>query len=292
MTGIGLEVPADLVPLLDLERLQQWSTSADESSKQRLEVYLAEAAFFHRVLAPDLDRLPAGSSVLEIGAGIGVLSRLVAHRGHRVVSFEPAAAGFGDMLTHSELIADSWKPAAGDITMHPEPFHADRIRNDRFDLSFAINVIEHVPDPVALMTAATSLLRPSGTGRFICPNYLIPYEPHFGFPTLVSKPLTGKVMRRRIARSSLPDPVQFWDDLAWPTHRSVRRGLRKAGVAHSFSNATLASYGDRLSDPMFLERKGGFFKLLAGRARPLFDIVTRHLPTTVGPVLDITTRQG
>ena len=291
MATTGFEIPADLSPLLDVARVHAWADDADESTRRWLGIYLAEAAFFHRVLAPDLDRLRPGSNVLEIGSGIGLLSRLIAQRGHRVVAFEPAAAGFGDMHTYSQLLDECWLPApVGDIALHAAPFHASSIPDARFDLCFAINVIEHVPEPSAMVAEATSLLQPGGHGRFICPNYLIPYEPHFGFPTLVSKRLTGKVLRRRIEQSSLPDSVQFWDDLAWPTHHSMHRGLRSSGVDHSFSRTTLLAYADRLRDPVFLERKGSFFKLLAGSARPLFDLTARHIPATIGPVLDITTR--
>ncbi len=140
-------VPNELADLLDVPRIAQWALESDDDTRRWLGIYLAEAAFFHRVLAPDLDRLEPGSVVLEIGSGIGLLTRLVTHRGHSVVAFEPAAAGFGDMHRYSDLLDECWLPPRGAVTLYPEPFVAARVGDERFDLCFAVNVIEHVPDP-------------------------------------------------------------------------------------------------------------------------------------------------
>ena len=61
-----------------------------------------------------------------------------------------------------------------------------------------MNVMEHVEDPALAVDRLTAMLVPGASYRFLCPNYLFPYEPHFNMPTFGSKALTERLMRRRI----------------------------------------------------------------------------------------------
>lgn len=274
---------------IDIARLEGLADQADPQSRRELVMYVREAVFFHRVLAPDIERLEPDSLVLEIGSGIGLLARLIAARGHRVVGFEPAAAGFGEMQQWSEQIGECWRGGRGDVTVIPTVFEAERLTGMQFDLVLAVNVIEHIADPAGIVAATSAHLSDGGRGRFICPNYVFPYEPHFGFPTLVNKRATGVVMRRRIARSRLRDPEQFWNELSWPSMGSLGRSLRERGVGHQFCRGALTAYADRTGENDFVDRKGALFKLLAGSLRPAFRFAIRSTPLRIAPVLDLTT---
>ena len=45
-----------------------------------IDVYVSEAEFFEGVLASDVSKLPSGSHLVEIGAGIGLLALNLANR--------------------------------------------------------------------------------------------------------------------------------------------------------------------------------------------------------------------
>lgn len=278
----------DVIGALDPALIGAWAESASVSERSLMATYLAEAAFFFQVLEPELIRLPKGSRVLEIGSGIGVLSRLIASRGCQVVAFEPGASGFGSMATLAKAADSCWQGVLPVVETIPEPFDLSLV-SGFFDLVIAINVIEHVPNPAVVVAEASSLLNPGGRGRFICPNYAFPYEPHFGFPTLFGKAATGKVMRHRIQDSSLLDPEDFWSDLSWPTLIKLRRDLSRRGVNHNFGRDGLLSYSKRLADPQFLSRKGRFFGFLASRSAKPVEFALRIIPLMVAPIIDLTT---
>ena len=54
-----------------------------------LDTYVSEAEFFENVLASDISKLPSGSHLVEIGAGIGLLALEIADKGFEVTAFEP-----------------------------------------------------------------------------------------------------------------------------------------------------------------------------------------------------------
>lgn len=277
---------------LDGERLAAWIESADSNARRDLITYIGEAVFFHKVLADDIRSLSQQSTVLEIGAGVGLLSRLIAVEGHQVIAFEPESAGFPQMGALRSVVSDIWTTPSVQITEHLVPFDPDLLASTPVDLAIAINVLEHVDNPAKMVVEATRSLSAEGRGRFVCPNYAFPYEPHFGFTTLWSKSLTERLRGREIKLSTaVPSPDEFWTDLSWPTFWSLRRQLKAAGVDCSFSRACLQSYVGRLGDPTFLARKDGFGRLAGVLGGPI-QIGARLVPLPVAPIIDLTTWRG
>lgn len=281
------------LPQLDTVAVTTWWESADKDTRRHFITYASEALFAERVLAPDLESLTPGSTVVEIGSGIGLLSHLIAARGHRVVAYEPEGAGFTAMRRLFDVAHNAWVGPAVDIDQRWEPFDIPRHgETGTAQLVVAFNVIEHVPDPARMVQQATLMLAksPNSRGRFVCPNYRFPYEPHFGFPTLVSKRFTYRVVRRRIVTSELiGEPERFWADLSWPTLSSLHRDLAESGVPHSFGRHAALTYVKRLREAAFLERKGAVMKSL-GVAVPVAEGVLRRMPLRILPIIDLTTR--
>ena len=152
---------------------------------------------------------------------------------------------------------------------------------------FAVNVIEHVPEYEQLIVNALRLKSERATLRLICPNYAIPYEPHLEIPIILTKNLTWRIFKKRIAKSTISNPIDFWRDLSWPTQRKLRRKLNNLGLVAEFSRDATNHYITRaLTDSKFIERKG----LIIGSCLKAFAIVAKHLtrfiPMSLIPIID------
>jgi len=248
--------------------------------------YVNEAEFFHAFLSTELREVPAGALVIEVGSGMGLLSMMVADEGFRVVSYEPASAGFVRMRQLRSIALRHWTGTRGevmwrdcDLERHCGPTPGD------VAFAYAINVIEHVPRYGDLIDDAIAHLRPTGFMSVVCPNYMYPYESHFHMPTLWSKSLTGWAMRNRIGRAPIESPWDFFADLSWPTGPRIASTVRARGLQTTFSpRATLAYLARAENDLVFRDRKGGL-----PTSRPALRAArwaATHMPAWALPVLD------
>ena len=281
--------------LLDRLSLEETIRQSSDEVRLRLPTYVGEADFFHGLLAPDLDGLPEGSPLLEVGSGIGLLAMLMSTSGHPVIAFEPESAGFGQMRNMRDLILNHWRDQAPDVLWIDDFLAKDdtRLGSYSFEYAFAVNVVEHVPDLSDFFVAVMSVLRAGGRFRFICPNYSFPYEPHFEIPTLLNKSATYRLLRKRILSGPMLDPKGMWDELSWPTVGSLRTVLDTLGCRYAFSaNATNAYLIRPLADPTFIRRKGPFWgRAFKVAARTLPGVII-HLPHNALPVIDCTVWAG
>lgn len=98
----------------------------------------------------------AGLAVLDVGCGGGILSEAMAHHGARVTAIDMAEASLSVARLHlleSKLDIDYRKCAAEDLaTEHP----------GRFDVITCLEMLEHVPDPSAVVKACHTLVKPGG----------------------------------------------------------------------------------------------------------------------------------
>ena len=246
---------------------------------------MGEARFGAGIIDTELASLPAGSRVLEIGAGALLLSCGLQAAGYRVSALEPLGSGFSHMDRLRQLVWDF----AGQQGCAPDldSIKAEQLDRDReFDYAFSINVMEHVDDVALVLRRVWSALRPGGSYRFVCPNYAFPYEPHFGIPTLFSKALTEQVFRRRILASRLvTDPRGTWTSLNWISVASVRRIARESlGVEPEFDRTVLDRYVRRATtDSTFRRRHSAVVR----RTFTLLDIVGafKLVPVSAQPVM-------
>ena len=225
--------------------------------------YIGEAHFGAEIIDAEMSQLPRGARVLEVGAGMLLLSCALRSAGYHVSAVEPVGIGFSHIDRLRELV---WNYAA-DRGCCPEvrPIKAEQLVADaEFDFAFSMNVMEHVDDVPVVLRRVLSALRPGATYRFVCPNYRFPYEPHFGMPTLFSKALTGRVLRTRILESrTVIDPDGTWQSLNWISVASVRRTCRHLGVEPEFDRAISSRYVRRvIGDPSFQRRHSGAIAVL------------------------------
>jgi 2-polyprenyl-6-hydroxyphenyl methylase / 3-demethylubiquinone-9 3-methyltransferase len=98
----------------------------------------------------------AGSAVLDVGCGGGILSEALAQRGARVLGIDLAPA----LLEVAELHA-----AESGLKVEYRSISAEALTLTRpasFDLVTCMEMLEHVPDPAAALGALARLVKPGG----------------------------------------------------------------------------------------------------------------------------------
>lgn len=132
-------------------------TTPDNVGKTTLE-RLAQAPAINDWLYEKL-RPSVHGNVLEIGSGIGNLSRLIVRDARRAVltEYEPA---YLEALRHSFAGQEKVRVVPWNVTEPPPT--ALTADGARFDAIVAVNVIEHLQDDLAAVRALAALLRPGG----------------------------------------------------------------------------------------------------------------------------------
>jgi 2-polyprenyl-3-methyl-5-hydroxy-6-metoxy-1,4-benzoquinol methylase len=209
-----------------------------------------EALFGFREIA---GKLRPGMRVLEIGAGTGVLAHLLAKRGISVDALEPLGPGFaefGNLLGFAQKQSVSFDLINSSI----EHFRSDR----RYDLVFSVNVFEHVRDWRLAIRSTVRSLAPGGQAIILCPNYNVPYEPHFGLPIIVGKRLTQRVFRRLIEQyEEQNDAAGLWESLNFIRASEVKSFCLSEGIPMGFDKAvTQRLFARMFDDPQFRKRRG------------------------------------
>lgn len=256
-----------------------------------LEIFGQEARFGRGWLEASLSALSRGDAVLEIGAGLMILSCQLVREGFSVTALEPISEGFSD-FTELQAIVLEHAAAQGVVPrivrLPVEEFH----ERAAFALAYSVNVMEHVRDfPEALKNAGEAI-RPGAHYRFICPNYLFPYEPHFDIPTLFSKKLTERVFRSRIAANRrVADPEGLWRSLNWVTVPQVLHAAgRMSGFSVQLERTMFRIALERaLHDKEFSARRAAWVRFLArGIVALRLHRLAEWIPVQAHPIIDCT----
>ena len=98
-----------------------------------------------------------GAAVLDVGCGAGLLSEALALEGADVTALDLAP----ELIRVAQLHARE-SGARVDYRVQPVEALAEEMPG-RFDAVTCMEMLEHVPDPFAVIAACTRLLRPGGT---------------------------------------------------------------------------------------------------------------------------------
>lgn len=235
---------------------------------------LEESEFTLRWLAP---WLADGSRVLEVGSGLGLTSAYLSSTGIDVCSIEPGGVGFERYERVNPRLREELGISHPHLTLPVEDITVEAAGT--FDLVFSNNVLEHVTDVDRTLGALSTVLRPGGVMVHNCPNYHVPYEPHFGVPLLPGWPArTAHLLPDRIASSGL------WQSLNFVTARQVRRVAERHGATVDFERGVLADAFDRFGEPEFAQRHR-ILARLAGPIRVVTPLLRRIPPSMATPMI-------
>ena len=98
----------------------------------------------------------SGKQILDVGCGGGILSESMARRGARVLGIDLAQAVLEVAELHAleaQIAVDYRAVAAEDLALE---------RPGAFDAVTCMEMLEHVPDPAATLTALATLVKPDG----------------------------------------------------------------------------------------------------------------------------------
>jgi SAM-dependent methyltransferase len=273
-----------------LDRVRRHVEDASPHLSSLLESTAGEARFARAWLDDELRRLPPAAQILEVGGGVFLLACQLAREGFAVTAIEPIGSGFGAFKELGAIVLS----VAATEGAEPRIMYCtaeDFTTDARFALAYSVNVMEHVAAPERAIARITAALSPGGSYRFLCPNYLFPYEPHFNIPTFGSKALTWRLMRREVeGNSTVDDPTGLWGSLNWISVPQVRRYARSAGSLElSFRRSTLTWMLERaVSDPQFARRRARWMISIIGAAKTLGVLRLASLvPPLLQPIMDV-----
>jgi len=101
-----------------------------------------------------------GTRVLDVGCGGGLLSEAITREGADVVGIDLAGASLVAARAHAELEGLAVRYLQVDAAAHAE------LSPGGYDVVTCMELLEHVPDPQALVAACAHALRPGGSAFF------------------------------------------------------------------------------------------------------------------------------
>ncbi len=214
-----------------------------------------------------------GAPLLEIGGGLGLSYAWLRQRGLDVTSLEPGLAGHPGSYELAQRLLSLLGVDGRDFL--PRSAEQAPGLGRRFALIFSYNVLEHLADLPGTLRGLLTCLRAGGVMRHGCPNYRVPYEPHFGMPL---PPLFPRVLAR--LRPSLQDD-ELWRRLNFVSAPTLQRWAQAQGVEVHFDREQAYHTFLRLEqEPSFADKHPQLFRLGRVLRRSGLLPVLRHLPPT------------
>ena len=237
---------AELISTPFVERLSERSGIPEADVRRRLTDYAGEVPVGIELLDGFL--IP-GQRILEVGAGVGLLSVWLIRQGFSVVLLESGAGGFDANRRLLDAVLEWFEITATVLPLRAEELDAGT--HGTFDLIFSVNVLEHIPALEDAMAGMAGVLAPGGVMRHTCANYTVPYDPHYELPLVPLAPRATGWLVPSIARQ------EVWQSLNFITYGRIVRFCRRHGLAYGFDRGQLARALQRMdSDATFRNRRG------------------------------------
>jgi 2-polyprenyl-3-methyl-5-hydroxy-6-metoxy-1,4-benzoquinol methylase len=222
--------------------------SSRESADLYVDAICNEAQTGLRLL--NVAGVSAAGRILEVGAGGGLLTGFLQSRGFNLVAIEPAACGFEATAKLAEIVRRATGVCAQILPLAAR--EVDAAQYGTFDLIFSVNVIEHFQPLKENLDALAPLMSRNAVQVHTCPNYRIPYEPHYGIPLLPVAPHLTPFLGNRRSES-------LWRSLNFITARDLRDYAKRCRLTISFQRRALGEALERLcAEPEFAARHPRF----------------------------------
>lgn len=219
-----------------------------------IHTYVNEARFGYTLIEP---YLTDDIRLLEVGAGVGILSACLQLSGYEVTGIEPSGPGF-DLcyVIGQEIRSILGIEVTGFVNLAVEDLHKSTL--GQFDLIYSVNVLEHLPNLDSAFLRMQSVLAPQGLMVHTCPNYHIPYEPHFGVMLVPFFPLLSKfILSQKITDTAL------WQSLNFITSTGMKRICKRNGLHIIFEPEVMYRTMQRMGDDyIFAERHQGIINYM------------------------------
>lgn len=193
-----------------------------------------------------------GKNILEFGSGLGITSIVLHLNGYKITSFEPGGLGFEKNILVNQCIKDY-------LNLEFELVNDLKyIKKNSFDFIFSNNVLEHIPEVQDTFVELNNILVEDGIMLHNVPNYIIPYEPHFGvfFCPIYPKKMSFMI-NRNITNTNL------WKSLNFINSFDVKSYSKGAHATVVFDQELIYKTIMRLKcDKEFSNRHSGISKII------------------------------
>jgi 2-polyprenyl-3-methyl-5-hydroxy-6-metoxy-1,4-benzoquinol methylase len=162
----------------------------------------------------NLFRPHIGKRVLEVGSGIGTMSRPLADVADLVIGIEPNA----NCVTRCEAVMRD-QPRFSLRVCHLEECDRDELLSHRLDTIVCVNVLEHIEDDAGALRTFKDVLVPGGRALIFVPAVQAAYGPldaELGHHRRYSKPSLARASHIRKARVHSLTQVKIFDALVAP----------------------------------------------------------------------------
>ena len=222
----------------DYDLLKNYITTSIEEAKHTLEM----------VSKYDLK----DKHILEFGAGLGIASIVLKIHGYDITSFEPGGLGF----EKNSLLIKAIKKYF-DLEFNLINVMSD-VKNASFDFIFSNNVLEHINNIEDIILQLDKALIHNGKMLHNVPNYIIPYEPHFG---ILFFPIFPKKMSFLISKK-ITD-TDLWKSINFINVFDVTSYAKSANAKVVFEKQLIYKTIQRIEiDEEFAKRHTGISKII------------------------------
>lgn len=213
----------------------------------------------------------SGSHVLEAGSGAGIVSACLHLCGAQVTMVEPSSGVFD--YQHA-LCAALHAHLDIHLPLISVPVEDIQPREPHYDFIFSINVLEHIMHLPQAFDVMSRLLKDDGMMLHICPNYIIPYEPHVGVLLVPFFPRATLFLSKKLKSHPVSAQLNFI------TVRTIQKLARRNNlVVHFYKDMMYRSFLRLESDSQFQKRQSGLPLRIFGLLKTLRLLhLTRYVP--------------
>lgn len=215
--------------------------------KKNLSIFKNEAKV---ALSLIIKRLSSVSRILEVGAGLCLLSLFLKKKGFNIVALEPIGEGFGFFFELQKYIISCY----ADVDLVVLDIGAESLSpqsHGMFDLIFSSNVIEHINHLPDAFHSMNSVMSSVGVMVHSCPNYVVPYEPHYGIPVIKMCPVISKWLFSVRIKGN-PD---VWDSLNFITYFKVKGIAKTLKIGVSFEPELTFRAFERIQNDLEFQKR-------------------------------------